>query len=207
MHHTPRFVVGLVIFALFTLATGVRAEGYPKPSIYPTSWELNFEHAQPKRIVVQTNTDQVPHAYWYMTYTVTNNTKHEQLFLPVFELVTQDGTIIRSDNNIPKTVFDKIKKDEGNDLMINAAMMGGELRLGQDEARDGVAIWREPSPDMGHFTVYISGLSGETATVKGPDKKPVILRKTLEIHYATRGDAQTSLASEVFEQSHDWVMR
>ncbi len=60
---------------------------------------------------------------------------------------------------------------------------------------------------MGHFTVYISGLSGETATVKGPDGKPVILRKTLEIHYATEGDAQTSLGSQVRETSHDWVMR
>ena len=75
------------------------------------------------------------------------------------------------------------------------------------EAKDGVAIWEEPDADMGTFTIYLSGLSGEMATVKGPDGKDVILRKTLEMNYFTRGDTQTSGSSEVVEQSHQWVMR
>ncbi len=141
MQHTPRFLVGLLLLGLFGVAGNARGEGYPKPSPYPKTWELTFEHSKPKRIVVETDADTVPHAYWYLTYTVTNNTKQEQLFLPLFEMVMQDGTVIRSDNDIPKTVFDTIRKDEGNDLMVNAAMIGGELRLGQDEAKDGVAIW------------------------------------------------------------------
>jgi hypothetical protein len=60
---------------------------------------------------------------------------------------------------------------------------------------------------MGNFSVFISGTSGETATVKGPDGKPVILRKTLQLNYLIRGDSQTSGQSEVVKQSQEWVMR
>jgi hypothetical protein len=188
-------------------APGARAEEFPKPSPYPKSWELKFEHATPKRLIVQLDNSSVPQAYWYISYTVTNTTKKEQLFLPAFEMVTKEGKVIRSDKSIPKKVFDTIKKNMGNPLLVNAAQIGGELRLGQDEAKDGVAIWPEPDSEMGNFSIYISGLSGETATVKGPDKKDIILRKSLELNYLVRGDSQTAGQGEVVEQSHDWVMR
>jgi len=183
------------------------ADEYPKPSPYPKSWELKFEHAKPKRLLIQPDTSTTPQAFWYVTYTVTNNSGKEQLFLPEFDMVTKEGKVIRSDKNIPKKVFDQIKKNEGNPLLVNFATIGGELRLGQDEAKDGVAIWAEPEPEMGSFQIFVSGLSGETATVKGPDGKDVILRKTLQVNYIIRGDSQTSGGSEVVDQGHDWVMR
>ncbi|HEX8524730.1 MAG TPA: hypothetical protein VF669_20930 [Tepidisphaeraceae bacterium] len=199
---------------LLTLSVGIlgfvsRSDGeeFPKPSPYPKTWELKLEYSKPKRVVVQTEQDQVPKAYWYVAYTVTNSTDKEQLFLPQFEMVTKDGQVIRSDKSIPKKVFDTVKRNEGNNLLVNHALIGGQLRLGQDEAKDGVAIWPEPDPDMGNFTIFISGLSGETAKIKGPDKKDLILRKTLQINYLTRGDAQTTSGSEPVEQSHEWVMR
>jgi hypothetical protein len=206
-----RITSGLLLVAFMIgicgLAAQTLAEEFPKPSPYPKTWELKFERTAPKRVVVQTDADATPKAYWYIPYTVTNGTDAEQLFLPQFEMVTKEGTVIRSDKNIPKAVFDTIKKNEGNNLLVNAVLIGGQLRLGQDEAKDGVAIWPEPDPDMGAFTIYVSGLSGETAKVKGPDKKEVILRKTLQLNYLTRGDAQTSGGSEVVEQGHEWVMR
>lgn len=208
MSSHPRFLCAVLIAVLLPLfnATGA-VEEYPKPSPYPKTWELKFEHGAPKRVLVQPDTSSVPKAYWYLTYTVTNNTDKEQLFLPNFEMVTKDGRVFRSDKSIPKKVFDTIKKNEGNDLLVNHALIGGQLRLGLDEAKDGVAIWEEPDSEMGNFTVYISGLSGETANVKGPDDKPVILRKSLQLNYLLRGDSQTSGQGEVVEQSHDWVMR
>src|SRR5262245_17813877 len=57
------------------------AQDYPKPSVYPIAWELKFDHDVPKRIVVQAPGSSVPMAYWYLTYTVTNNSDKEQLFL------------------------------------------------------------------------------------------------------------------------------
>jgi hypothetical protein len=142
-----------------------------------------------------------------MTYTVTNNTDHEQLFLPEFDLVTEDGKVVRNDTNIPAAVFQAIKKREGMRFLQPAAQIGGELRIGDDQAKDGVAIWPEPSPRMGKFQIFVSGLSGETATVKGPDGKDIILRKTLELNYLIRGDDVYPGEDDVNEEPQRWVMR
>ena len=88
------------------------AAAFPKPSIYPISWQIKFEHSKPKRIVVTTPGTNVPLAYWYMTYSVTNDTDQEQSFLPVFEMITNDGKVLRSDKDIPTEVFSAIKKRE-----------------------------------------------------------------------------------------------
>src|SRR4051812_28510548 len=151
---------------------------FPKPSIYPISWEYKFEHQTPRRIAVKVPGSLTPQAYWYLPYTVTNETDQERIFLPVFEILTEDGRTIRSDNNIPIQVFQAIKAQEGNRLLLPAVQVAGQLRLGPDQAKDGVAIWAEPTPRMGHFTIFVQGLSGEAATVKGPDQKDIILRKT-----------------------------
>src|SRR5437016_1944351 len=170
MHNLHRLFCPVLAIVL-SLALVARGQAYPKPSVYPVAWELKFEHSLPKRIVMQTDGSNVPQAFWYMTYTVTNETGQEQLFLPHFELVTKEGRIVRSDKSIPKSVFDRVKQLEGNRFLTNAALIGGQLRLGPDEAKDGVAIWQEPDADMGNFQVYISGISGESAKVKGADGK------------------------------------
>ena len=197
--------VAFLLLAAFVPAA-LRAE-YPKPSPYPVTWELEFEHSKPKRIVVHPENSTVPRAYWYITYTVTNETDQEQLFLPAFELLTEAGRVIRNDKNIPHSVFEAIKKQEGARFLQPAALVGGELRIGPDQAKDGVAIWPEPTPEMGKFSIFVSGLSGETAVVKGPDSKEVILRKTLQLNYHVRGDEVYPGQDEVNENPQEWVMR
>jgi hypothetical protein len=199
----PLTVVALVVAAL---APAIRAE-YPKPSPYPKTWELDFVHGKPQRVVVQDAQSNAPRAYWYMTYQVTNNTNDEQPFLPAFELVTQDGRVIRNDFKIPRVVFDEIKKREGAKYLEPAALIAGQLRIGKDQAKDGVAIWPEPSPEMGQFSIYVSGLSGEIAQVKGATTKPVILHKTLQLNYLIRGDEVYPGEDEVNENPSQWVMR
>ena len=195
-----------VLIVAFVLPRNVRGE-YPKPSPYPKSWELKFEHGTPKRVVVAVPNSNVPKAYWYMTYTVTNDTDKEHLFLPALELLTEDGKVVRNDINIPRAVFDAVKKREGMRFLQPAELVGGELRLGPDQAKDGVAIWPEPSAEMGHFSIFVTGLSGETATVKGPDGKDQILRKTLQLNYLIRGDDVYPGEDEVNENPQEWVMR
>src|SRR5688572_15895179 len=149
------FVIGS---ALAAVPTAQAADPFPTPSLYPKAWQLDFVHGKPTRIVVQPPGSAVPKAYWFMTYTVTNNTDKEQLFLPSFELATEDGKVIRNDVNIPQVVFESIKKREGMRFLEPAALIGGQLRLGPDQARDGVAIWPEPGPEMGQFAVFVTGL-------------------------------------------------
>ena len=201
---SPALLALAILAAFAPLPT--RAD-YPKPSPYPKSWEIAFEHGIPKRVVVQTAGSNVPKAFWYMTYTVTNNTDKEQLFLPALELLTEDGRVIRNDFKIPRSVFEAIKKREGDRFLQPAALVGGELRLGPDQAKDGVAIWPEPAPEMGRFSIFVSGLSGETATVKGPDGKDIILRKTLQLNYLIRGDDVYPGEDDVNENPSEWVMR
>jgi len=200
-------ILGLVVtMVLGTAATPARGE-YPKPSIYPIAWELKFEHSTPKRIAVTVPGSAVPKAYWYMTYTVTNDTDQERAFLPVFEMLTDEGKVVRSDKNVPLNVFEAIKVREGNKYLLNFPRVEGDLRLGADQAKDGVAIWEEPTPRMGSFTIFVEGLSGETATVKGPKDKDLILRKTLELDYQIRADEVYPLRNETAVNGESWVMR
>lgn len=191
------------------------ATTFPSPSPYPISWELKFDHGLPKRIIVETPDSPTPLAYWYMTYTVTNKTDKEQIFLPHFDMVSRTGNVIRSDENISKKVFDAIKQREGSQFLEPFTKIGGEIRLGEDEARDGVAIWKEPDPRMGNFTIFVSGLSGESVQMKDDsgqplkdaDGNPIILHKTLQLNYLVRGGDVYPGQDEVNVKSEDAVMR
>jgi hypothetical protein len=208
--------VFLAAFAIISLSADVTARAeYPKPSPYPISWELKFDHSQPQRIVVKSPGDAAPQAYWFMTYSVTNNTDREQTFLPVFEMVTQDGKVIRSDNRISAAVFDAIKRQVKDKYLEPFTKVGGDLLIGGDQTKDGVAIWKEPMARMGQFSIYVQGLSGEAVNlkddegkeVKTPDGNPVILRKTLQLNYFIRGDDVYPGEDEVNANPEQWVMR
>jgi hypothetical protein len=192
---------------------------YPVPHVYALSWELKFENAKPQRVVVNGR------AYWYVTYLVTNKTDREQQWLPSFEMLTDKGDVVQSDGkDIPGGVFDAIKKREKKELLEPAAKIAGNLRTGAAEAREGVAIWAEPNPEMGRFSIFIQGISGEVRSFKkvdsalvelkqGADYKDVknedlvILRKTLQLNYIINGDEVFPGEDVVNENPTAWVMR
>jgi hypothetical protein len=208
-------LVVVLLTALSLLSPTPALADYPKPSPYPIAWQFKFEHAAPKRVVVEIPGNAIPQAYWYMTYTVTNNTGKEQMFLPSFELMTKDGKVIRSDIGIPLRVFEAIKQREKKQFLEPYPQIAGEIRLGEEQARDGVAIWPEPMAEMGSFSIFVGGLSGEIVMLKGADGKPinnaegrpVILRKTLQLNYFVRGDEVYPGEDQVNENPENWVMR
>ena len=227
--HTMRLAVSsLLCLGLSVAAVQTRAGDFPEPSPYPISWELNFDHGKPQRIVVPIP-GQGNRAFWYMTYSVINNTDEDRQFLPVFELVTRDGKIHRSDKGVPLRVFEEVKRRERARLPFIEPhyKVTGTLRVGEDQAKDGVAIWPEPMSEMGNFAVYVSGLSGETVTMKMVDGRPVkvkpenqamelkgvpekdvvILRKTLQLNYVVYGDEVYPGLDEVNVRPEAWVMR
>jgi hypothetical protein len=217
----PRLLI--LTSLLLSIATIVRAAAdFPKPSPYPLSWELKFTHGTPKRIVVSVPNSISPLAYWYMTYTVTNNGDKEQNFLPQFELLTDNGKLIRSDVNIPQGVFNAIKAAEHDKYLEPVSSVTGQIRLGEAEARDSVAIWPESLPRMGHFSIFVTGLSGEAVMLKMIDgkyqkvdqaddmknlKDLVILRKTLQLNFHIRGDEVYPGEDEVNTTGEEWIMR
>lgn len=199
--------VAAFCLALSTLSVNVQGQDdYPKPSPYPVAWEFDFQHSDPKRIVVDAPGQNAPQAYWYVTYTVTNNTDKERPFLPVFEMLANDGRLIRSDFAIPPQVFSAIQQREKLQFLQPAHEVAGQLRLGDDQARDGVAIWPEPMAEMGQFSIFIEGLSGETAELKVGDES-FNLHKELELSYIIRGDDVRPSLDEVSAEAETWVMR
>lgn len=200
-------VVSLTAF-IFTLPLrgGDQPDAYPKPSPVPISWELSFKHSTPKRILVTLPGEVVPTAYWYFTYSVVNQADQqsnydpendkERIFYPVFTMRTRDGSLLPGNDGIHPLVFDAIKAQEGNKFLEEPTLMGGRILLGLDQERDSVAIWAEPLQRMGAFTIFASGMWGETAIAKDADGNPlkdangdpVILHKTLMMNYHVDGD-------------------
>jgi hypothetical protein len=193
---------------LLAIALPLFADGdYPKPSPYPVSWELTIDYAKPKRIVVQAPGDDASKAYWYITYHVTNNTDQDRIpFFPVFDMMTNDGQIIASDNNIKPAVFDAVAQREHIKYLQSANQIGGPLLQGEDQAKDGVAIWPEPDPRMGTFTVFVAGFWGESATVK-IDGKMVTLHKTLQLTYHLDSDAAHPGEGALAQKDAQFIMR
>ncbi len=192
----------------------VQGGTFPEPSKYPISWELKFHHSIPKRVVVNLP-DKGAVAYWYITYNVANLTDTEQQFLPTFEMVTSDGKVIGSDFAIPDKVFEKIKSAEGNNLLERMPGISGPIRIGEDQSKDGVAIWQEPASRMGNFQIFVEGLSGEAVELKDADGKPqldadgnpMFLHKTLEMDFSIYGDELYPDKDEVHAKDERWVMR
>lgn len=205
MHGTVRTACTAAI--VLGLAAAFASAEAPKPSIYPVSWELKFEHAVPKRVVVSLPTAAAPQAYWYMTYSATNNTGKERMFLPVFELLTEDGKVIRSDKLISQSVVDLIRKQEGNKFIEGGMQVSGEIRLGDDQTKYGVAVWAEPMLEMGRFSIFVGGLSGEFVPLK-TDGKETILRKSLQLNFWIKGDdAYPGEDAVNADKAETWVMR
>lgn len=198
------------------------AQAYPKPAVDRISWELDFTHGNPTRITVQGAADAAPKAYWYMTFTVTNKTSEEQMFLPEFDLVDGKGKLHRSDKNIPSAVFDAIKEREGKKLLEPLSKVSGKILVGPDQARDSVAIWPEPVERMGSFSIFVTGLSGEAVWYKDGKETPLkkadwvkvkpeeageVLRKTLALDYQIPGDEFYQGRDVVILKKEEWVMR
>jgi hypothetical protein len=200
---------------------------FPEPSPYPISWELKFDHGEPKRIVV-TVPGQAPQAYWYVTYRVTNETGQEQLFLPLFEMLTRDGNVLRGNKAIHGRVYDAIKEREGNKFLERPSKVeGSPLRQGEAQARDSVAVWKEPMAEMGQFSIFVTGLSGEASTFKMvegklvkinpakateemkdvPKEQLITLRKTLKLDYVVYGDEKFADRDDVVAKGDAWVLR
>lgn len=179
----------------------------PEPSSYPITWQLKFEYGKPTRIVVQVPGKSAPQAFWYLPFSVTNTTDRERMYFPVFELVTEEGKIIRSDKNIPVAVVNEVRKQQGNRFLQPLLQTSGELRLGEDETKHSAAIWAEPEPRLGRFSILVSGLSGESTKVKNAKNEDVILRKTLQLNFFIRGDEVYPGEDEVNENASLWIMR
>lgn len=185
-----------------------KAHSAPEPSVLSAAWEFSFEFGQPRLITLETANEQEPVTYWYLPYTVTNDTGEDRLFIPEFTILGDDGSLITAGKGVGPAVFNAIKQEQRNPLLESPLAVVGRLLQGDDNARDSVAIWPLPDRDINELSVFVSGLSGETAVTTNPlTDEPVLLRKTLAITFKTPGDKANNLAKPVKFTGKTWVMR
>jgi hypothetical protein len=199
-------------------ATGLQAA--PAPSLAPVSWELKFRFQDPQRVSVYVPGQAQPVVYWYMLYRIENLSRQEVEFYPQFDLVTDRLEVVKSELTVSPEAFQAIFRRANNTLLLPPHKVTGKLQRGQDRARHGVAIWRDFDAKARSFTVYVSGLSGETKRVKNPTFDPdkpedeknrryYTFRKTLAVPYAFPGSKQTRtrVKPERVPNGQKWIMR
>ncbi len=198
-------LVGAGLIGVGYVGTGSREFGAPEPSILPVSWELNFRHGPIERMIMPV--DGKNKTFWYIRYTVSNNSGRDVLFTPDFQLVTDTGSVSDAFKNVPNEVFGKIRDLYRNPLLQSPTNILGKLLQGDDNAKDGVIIFGDVAADGRKFQIFVSGLSGETAEVENPvTHQPAVLQKTLELDYSVPGEA-INIPTEQKLLGVKWVMR
>ncbi len=228
----------LVLAVLFSTtaaptADDARVGSGPEPSPTPVAWEFEFEFTHPQRIAVQLPGHTSPTVYWYMVYTVTNPGHRTQPFFPLFQLVTEDLRVIDTDMGISPLVFQAIKERHRltHRYLMHPTKVIGDLKTGDDHARQSVAIWRAGELNVNSFTVFVAGLSGETRFIANPEYDPdrpqtatvvgkdgrgreidvnpqhFTLRKTLELCYALPGSERARGSVKPVFLTRRWIMR
>jgi hypothetical protein len=211
-----RSMVGMLLLGAALLVPALRTPAAPVAA----DWTLDFTFRDPARISIQLPGDRTPTTFWYIIYTVTNNTGQEVDFYPTFHLVTASLQVIRGGDGISPTVFDAIRARHRKQypFLMDPMKVSGKLLQGSDNGRTSVVVFRNFDLAANRFTVYVGGLARETERLANPlfDKdKPespsnarfLILRKTLGITYHLPGDPRSRRQAAPQRRQREWVMR
>ena len=198
------------IFAACLLALSVNSTfAYPEPSIVPKSWDLDFKINKADTIRLKIPGQEKTKLFYYITYTVTNKTNKDQMYIPVAQLYTNRGHLIQAGRRVHPVVYKTIKKHLDNPLLIDPVKIVGKILQGPDHAKDGVFIWPVPEDkDIDVLRVFVQGLSGEFHKAKDPvSGKDHTLWKTLMLEYRTPGDQKSTPVKKFLKKVHKWIVR
>lgn len=206
-------LAGLLVASPLALAA-------PQPSVAARNWQLDFEFEDLHRFDIVLPGDRQPTTFWYVLYTVTNNSGKDVQFYPSFELVTSTFQVVTAGDNISPSVNEAIAAQHRrtHPFFRDPTQVSGLLLQGPDNARTSAAIFRDFDPAANSLTVYVGGLSGEIVSVPNPTYDPnqpesaenqrfFPLRKTLAIPYDLPGDERTRQNATPIRKKLDWVMR
>lgn len=179
---------GVAVGALASVAIAVP----PEPDAVPKRWQLDCEVGE-LRITTFETKDAGAKAYFYLTYRVINNSSADQLFAPAFDLMTDDGRVIRSGRDIPAEVTKHVLATLDEPLIEDQIGIIGPILQGKENSKRGVVIWPADQLRTEDLTIFAAGFSGETRAVSTIDAKTgkelkSLLRKTLMLKYKVAGD-------------------
>jgi hypothetical protein len=210
----------LFVTVLALAAGTVALRAAPTPSLIPLAgvWQLDFElHGQPHLISITLPGDTQPRRFWYLLYTITNNTGKEVEFYPSFELFTDTFQLTQAGDKVRRPVFEAIRNlyAQTIPLLECDGMIEGRILLGKDNARDSVAIFEDFDPNATWAKIFVAGLSNEVVKIDHPfdvdpnTHKPqeVLLRKTLMLEYQVPGDRYNPDNRVMLYRDRKWIMR
>ena len=149
----------LLIATAAAVATGMTAASASSPAPAPApamslDWQLDFAPGD-----LRLYADPVDgRRYWYFTYTVTNQTERDLVFAPRIELFMDSGEVLRSGRGVPSRVIGQLKKLLGNPLLEDQNRIIGDLRVGKENARTGIAVWPAEDQDITELTLFFQRL-------------------------------------------------
>lgn len=223
---TPRIARPVLLATLIAMtmallmACPARLAAAPKPSLIrlPGTWQLDIEfHNDPMPIEVALPGETEPRTYWYLLYTVTNNTGQDIGFYPQFDLFTDTFQLVHAGVKVRQPVFQAIRDLYRTTLPLlePESMVTGTLLQGEDNARTSAAIFHAFDPCATQVRVFVAGLTNETVKVDHPSRvdpdtkqpKEVLLRKTLMLQYQLSGDRYEPANRAMLYQRRKWIMR
>ena len=174
MKRHPIANLGLLAMTVLGCFAVSRGNAAPQPAAMSRTWQFEFQSTTPEPIAIPDGNGGHDW-YWYLPYTVTNTSKRDRAFLPVLTIATDQGDIVRANQNIAPSVFTAIRMEMQNPLLQSPMAMPRTLKRGRDHMRRSVAIWPAFEGDVDQMSIFITGLSGEHTTVIDPATgEPVI---------------------------------
>jgi len=206
------------LFLLIVLAETTVAFAAPEPTRakLPSIWTLDVAFENLQQIGVQIPGDSTPTRFWYMILTLTNDTGREVSFYPDIWLTTDTFTTVQASRDAREKVFNKIRtRHQGRYPFLEPfEFVADRILQGADNSKDLAVIFPDFDPCAKQISIFIGGLSNETAIVNHPTEKDpngspvkVVLKKTLELQYAIPGDSSLRDAQTLGFIGKRWVMR
>ena len=204
---------------IFTLVFITYCSAAPEPAVVQRGgqWTIDVQYSQPLQIDVRLIGQEQPRRFWYTILTLTNNTIQDEVPLILeCQLVTDTFKTVPAGKGVRKEVFERIKiKHQGQYPFLESMdFEDTRLRSGSDNTRDIVIIWPEFDPLAKRVSLFIAGLSNETAALEHPVKKDadgkptmVYLQKTLQLIYANTTDPALRNQAVLSPIKQNWVMR
>jgi len=213
-------ILASVSVVAFGLTAVLPLGAAPEPALVPPpgAWQLDFElHGTPRQISIKLPGDAKPRRFWYLLYSITNDTGRDIEFYPQFDLFTDTFKLYYAGVKVRRPVFKAIRELYAKTipLLEPENMVSGRILLGRDNARDSVAIFEDFDPNSNSLKIFVSGLSNETVTVAHPvrfnsdnqSQKKVLLRKTLMLQYQVPGDRFNLDQRVMLYRGREWIMR
>lgn len=197
----------IALFAVALLGAASVAWAYPTPGRVPTRWQLKFQSG-PLRLFQTTGFDGEPENYWYFTYKVSNFTGRERFWAPRFTLFTDTGGILDAGRGVPPSIEHTLIDLLGKEYLERQNQVIGKIFVGEPNAIDGIVVWPAEDMNVTRFSIFISGVSGETVEIASPATgEAVIMQKTLQRDYTVPGEPRARGDDPVELDRELWVMR